>query len=145
MKDDYSDILHLPHHVSSVHPQMPVSARAAQFAPFAALTGHGAAIAEAARLTEARPALGEQEKEELNRRLLLLKNFSSQHPELKITYFIPDARKAGGRICRTAGLLKKIDVYRRLLLLASGTAIPFADILQLESDITDAAMDKRPS
>ncbi len=132
MKDDYSDIISLPHHVSAAHPQMPVSSRAAQFAPFAALTGHAAAIAEAARLTEERGPQGEYEKEELNRKLLLLAGRISLRPEAEITYFVPDPHKAGGS-CRTVcERIKKLDANGGLLFLEDNTAVPFGDIISLE-------------
>ena len=96
MKTPYDDIIDLPHHVSARHPQMSLYNRAAQFAPFAALSGHDAAIEETARLTEEQRELTQGEREALSRKLncLLQRNDS---PVVEISYFQPDARKSGGR------------------------------------------------
>lgn len=91
---EYDDIIHLPHHVSAKHPQMPLSERAAQFSPFAALSGHEEAIRETERLTEEFILLDEEQKEKLNRQLLLLKEQESAQPEIEATYFQPDGKKA---------------------------------------------------
>ena len=85
---DYEDIIHLPHHVSSVHPHMPVSDRAAQFAPFAALTGYGDVIKETARQTDAKPELSEDEKEILDYKIQLACGLSGEKPGVRITYFV---------------------------------------------------------
>ena len=91
----YGDIIRLPHHVSSVHPHMPVSDRAAQFAPFAALTGYGDVIKETARQTDARPELSEDEKEALDYKIQLACGLPGDKPEITITYFVPDEKKSG--------------------------------------------------
>ena len=88
----YGDIIHLPHHVSSVHPHMPVSDRAAQFAPFAALTGYGEVIKETARQTDERPDLSEDEKQELNYKIQLACALPGEKPEIVLTYFVPDRK-----------------------------------------------------
>ena len=93
-EDKYADIIHLPHHVSRNHPQMSMANRAAQFSPFAALTGHDGAIAEAARLTDERPILDESIKQEISDLIQLAATDSNQ--VLNIVYFVPDTRKAGG-------------------------------------------------
>ena len=95
MNSPYADIIHLPHHVSQNHPQMPMLDRAAQFAPFAALTGYEAAVGETARLTAERRELDAQEAEELNRRLAALIANLPDRPEATIEYFVPDDRKSG--------------------------------------------------
>ena len=94
----YDDIIHLPHHVSQNHPQMSMHDRAAQFAPFAALTGYEAAVRETARLTAEKRELDAQEAEELNRRLTELAARLPDHPEVTVEYFVPDDRKAGVRM-----------------------------------------------
>src|ERR1035437_4752031 len=96
MMDPYDDIIHLPHHISTTHPHMSAYDRAAQFAPFAALTGHDAAIAETARLTERRVELDEYSKADLNQRLCIIQDRMDEQPEVSITYFQPDQRKTGG-------------------------------------------------
>ena len=96
-KKEYEDIIGLLHHVSTVHPQMSIYDRAAQFSPFAALTGHEAAIRETARLTEEQAELNEDKKEELNEKLQELMAHAEEHPTVTVTYFKPDDRKEGGK------------------------------------------------
>lgn len=120
----YDDIIHLPHHVSAKHPQMSLMSRAAQFSPFAALTGHGAAIRETARLTDSFVELNEDQKEQLDEQLQELRKDPAQNPEAEFTFFRPDQRKEGGTYVTVRGTIKKIDDYRRRILLADGTAIP---------------------
>ena len=102
----YDDIINLPHPSSAKHPRMPMSDRAAQFSPFAALTGHGAAIEETARLTDRRIELTEEEKTVLDEKLRLLLETGG---EGMITYFLPDERKDGGAYVTKLGTIKKID------------------------------------
>lgn len=135
MKNPYDDILHLPHHVSPTRPPMPMSDRAAQFSPFAALIGYDAAIAETGRFTDARIELGEEELKELDRRLRLLVNRLSARPQVSITYFQADARKAGGAYREINGIVKKLDLFARLVTLEEGQIIPMDDIFSLEGDV----------
>ena len=93
---EYDDIIHLPHHVSRIHPQMSMEDRAAQFSPFAALTGYDAAIVETARLTAQRVELDEYERQALNKKLQFISEHLNEHPKVSITCFVPDARKEGG-------------------------------------------------
>ena len=93
---NYEDIINLPHHVSPVHPSMPLSDRAAQFAPFAALTGYGDVIKETARQTDRKPELTEEEKQELDYKLQMAVSLPGEKPAVTITYFVPDKKKAGG-------------------------------------------------
>ena len=125
MKNPYEDIIHLPHLTSKNHPRMSIHDRAAQFSPFAALTGHTAAIAETARLTD--------RKMELDRRQAILLEHIDQRPEVTVTWFQPDERKDGGAYVTTAGRLKKIDQVARILVLTDGTHIPLDDVAALES------------
>jgi hypothetical protein len=136
MKDDYSDIIGLPHHESSVHPRMPLAQRAAQFAPFAALSGYDEAIAERARLTD-RKEDDESMAGSLDRTVQLLRQELSRHPEVKVSFFQPDGRKAGGKYVSVSGRLKDIDDIRREFILeqTSGgkiSRIPVADISGIE-------------
>ncbi len=135
----YADILPLPHHVSKTHPRMPQSERAAQFAPFAALTGYGDAVQESARLTSQRIELDEDAREELNQTLQLLsaqlrgQGFSQQ---IRVTFFIPDIKKAGGSYVSEDGMIRKLpsDIRAVVLETASGRrrTIPLEDILRIE-------------
>ena len=137
--DSYEDILHLPHHVSHTHPPMPRQDRAAQFAPFAALSGYEDAIRAAARRTVPRMELEEDEKEELDRTFSLLasqlqaRGFSQT---VQITFFLPDRQKTGGNYLVSSGIVRKIHMDSRILELEeTGGAvrtIPLADIRQLE-------------
>lgn len=128
MKTPYDDIILLPHHVSQNHPQMPLRERAAQFAPFAALTGYEAAVGETARLTAKRRELDAQEAAELNRRLADLAARLKDRPKVTIEYFVPDERKAGGAYVTVTGVVRNISVSERLLVMEYGTAIPLEDI-----------------
>lgn len=134
---NYDDIINLPHHVSAVHPRMSAIDRAAQFSPFAALTGHGAAINETARLTEAGPELDETRKEELDARLQVIRECLSMQPEIAITYFVPDARKEGGSYLRAAGTVKKLDDTGHKVIMADGMSIPMDAIYEIEGSILE--------
>lgn len=125
----YDDIIHLPHHVSDNRPQMDILDRAAQFAPFAALTGHDAAIKETARLTDERAELDENSKEMLDEQMRDIKEHLSEHPMVTITYFRPDEKKDGGSYVTVTGQVKKIDEYERKILLESGVIIPVGEIV----------------
>lgn len=134
MSGPYDDIIHLPHPTSARHSRMPISERAAIFSPFAALTGHSAAIAETARLTDRKIELDEDTRAELDRRQAILLEHIPERPEVTVTWFQPDERKGGGSYVITAGRLKKIDVVERTLVLTDGTRIPLEDVAALESD-----------
>ena len=131
-KKEYGDIIGLPHHVSTVHPQMSIYDRAAQFSPFAALTGHEAAVREAARVTEERAELDEGEKERLNEILYTLLEKYQGHPDISVTYFCPDARKSGGRYVTETGRIQKLDTFRRTILLDNQSEIPMDQISNIQ-------------
>ena len=119
----YDDIINLPHPVSKKHPPMPMKNRAAQFSPFAALNGHGAAIREVLRETESRRELGEHDREILDRKLAFLQEHLAEQPEVTVTYFLPDSKKDGGRYVDVSGKIKKIDFYQGLLVMEDVTKI----------------------
>ena len=131
-KKEYGDIIGLPHHVSTVHPQMSIYDRAAQFSPFAALTGHEAAIQETARLTEEQAELNEDKKEELNEKLQELMAYAEEHPTVTVTYFKPDDRKEGGKYETVTGTFQKICDYDKMFFLEDGTGIACDMIYELE-------------
>ena len=135
MKDLYEDIINRPHHVSKARPQMSELERAAQFAPFAALTGYDDAITEEGRLTSSKIELDENELERLDRALAYLTEHRSQHPSVTVTYFVPDEKKAGGAYISREGAFKAVDCDRRLIILTDGRAIPIPDVLTLDSEI----------
>lgn len=132
MTEDYEDIIRLPHHVSRRHPRMSAMARAAQFAPFAALTGHEAALVETRRLTEGRIELSEEETERLDARLQQLRAVLEEEPRVTVEYFRPDDKKEGGACLTYSGHLRRIDEQRRLLIFAEGTQIPIPELLDIE-------------
>ena len=131
MTTPYDDIIHLPHHVSRNHPQMPLRERAAQFAPFAALTGYEAAVGETARLTSERRELDPQEAEELDRRLTELAARLPDHPEVTVEYFVPDDRKAGGAYVTVTGVVRNISVPEKTLVMEDGAVILLDDIASI--------------
>ena len=128
MNSPYADIIHLPHHVSRNHPQMPMLDRAAQFAPFAALTGYEAVVRETARLTASKRELDAQEAEELNRQLAVVIEHLSERPEVTVEYFVPDERKSGGAYVTVTGRVRHISVPEKTLAMEDGTVIGLEDI-----------------
>ena len=135
MSEPYDDIIDLPHHVSKKHPQMSSINRAAQFSPFAALTGYDSAIKETARLTDKRIVLDENAIADLDMKLNILADMSTEHPEVAVTYFKPDEKKKGGAYITVTGTLKKIDDYERAIVFVSGEKIAIEDILEIECEL----------
>lgn len=131
MNNRYDEIMGLPHHVSKTRPQMPLSDRAAQFAPFAALTGYDSAIKETGRLTDKRIELDEEALTALDRKYQLLIEALDDAPEVTIIYFQPDERKAGGQYVSATGTVKKVDTFGRRILLQDGTRIPLDSVYDL--------------
>ena len=129
----YSDILHLKHPEPQGRARMSRSSRAAQFAPFAALTGYDAVIEESARYTKERRELSEESMAELNEKLLCLAERIHEQPEILLTYFKPDSKKQGGAYIECRGRLKKIDSHERCLVLTDKRSIPIDDIYKIES------------
>ena len=128
----YDDILHLSHPVSERRARMPLADRAAQFSPFAALTGYDGVIEEAGRITEPGVQLDESVIGELNTQLNNLQAQIGDRPAVTVTYFLPDSRKDGGSCRVKTGTLKKIDVAAQCLLFTDGAVIPFAQLLSLQ-------------
>lgn len=135
MNGKYDEIMGLPHHVSKTRPQMPMSDRAAQFAPFAALTGYDAAIKETGRLTDERIELDVEALSALDMKYQLLMEALDEAPEVTITYFQPDERKAGGKYVSAVGTVKKIDDFERRITMRDGTSIPMDDVLSIDGEL----------
>lgn len=135
MNRKYNEIMRLPHHVSKTRPQMPMSDRAAQFAPFAALTGYDAAIKETGRLTDERIELDVEALSALDMKYQLLMEALDEAPEVTITYFQPDERKAGGKYVSAVGTVKKIDDFERRITMRDGTRIPMDDVLSIDGEL----------
>lgn len=131
-RNPYEDMLELSHPVSKIHPQMPRRDRAAQFAPFAALTGYEEAVREAARFTEEKMILDEDSKEQLDWKLRCLQEKVKEKPTITVTYFLKDEKKKGGKYVTVTGVLKKIDSYTHQFVLENGEEIPMEDIVSLE-------------
>ena len=130
----YDDILYLPHHQSKVHPHMPREDRAAQFAPFAALTGYDDQIRETARLTDSRIELEENSKDRLNDIMQYIQRHLEDQPQAVITYFVEDERKEGGRYITEHVQIKKIDLLQRRIITADKETIPMDDILDIQTE-----------
>ena len=135
MSSKYDEIMGLPHHVSKTRSQMPMSDRAAQFVPFAALTGYDDAVKETGRLTDDKIELEENSLNELNAKIQILRENLADVPEITFTYFKPDERKAGGAYLTMTGTVKKLDDYERLIVLQNGTKLPMDDVLEINGDI----------
>ena len=134
-KHRYDDIIDLPHHQSDTHPRMSMHDRAAQFAPFAALTGHSEAISETARLTEKRIEISEDAKQRLNEKLLKAADSAGSGKIFRFTYFVPDEKKDGGAYVTGSGSIKKVDPDAGLVLLTDHTSIAINEIVKIETDI----------
>ncbi len=135
MTNRYDDIIDLPHPTSRKHPRMSQLDRAAQFSPFAALTGYESAVRETARLTEIRIELEEDELAALDEKLRLALAWADDPPVVSITYFQPDPRKAGGAYVTTQGQIQKLDTHRRQIVLRDGREIPADEIVALDGEI----------
>lgn len=128
----YDDIIELQRPVSGTHPPMSLYDRAAQFSPFAALTGYDAAVKEAARMTEGERELDDEEKERINEKLLLMAEYAGGEWTAAITYFQPDEKKDGGAYVTCTGGVREIDEYRRIVMMQDDTAIPIDRIRKIE-------------
>ena len=137
MSNKSDDIINLSHHVSNKHPQMTLEARAAQFAPIAALTGYEDAIYEIARLTNERIELDEESKSILDNKIQIIKEQISTRPTISFTYFIPDLKKDGGKYVTVTGIVRKIDEYRQIIILEDKTEIPINEIISIMGTIVE--------
>ena len=133
----YDDIIHLPHHVSRTRKPMPMINRAAQFAPFAALTGHDEAIAETARQTAPKRILSSDEQEILSKRLAYAISHIGERPNLTFTYFIPDMLKDGGKYVKITGVIRKYDELGRTVILETNEILLIDNILSISGGIIE--------
>lgn len=138
MKKNYDDIINLEHHVSQKHPQMSLDARAAQFAPFAALTGFDEQLKEAERLTNERKFINEDLREKLDNKLQIIQKQISVKPTITVTYFVHDLRKQGGSYRTVIGKVKKIDKYKNVVILENKTEIPIEEIIDINSNLFES-------
>lgn len=131
-KSKYSDIISLPHHVSTGRKHMSVYDRAAQFSPFAALTGHDEALKETARLTDSRPELDDSEKQIIGEKLQMILYSMPHETEVSITHFEPDSKKSGGAYIISEGIIKKYDELTKQIRFSDGSLIDINSIVGIE-------------
>ena len=129
--NNYEDIIYLNHYISMKHPRMSITNRAAQFAPFAALTGYGDAVKETARITDKRIEIDEGLKNVINEKLKLIEKDISNRPKVTITYFVYDNKKSGGKYKEKTGNVKKIDLIEQTLTMTDKTKIPIREIMDI--------------
>ena len=134
----YDEIINLPHHVSTVHPQMSMHDRAAQFSAFAALRGYDEAIIETERITDEWIELDEYEKYMLDNKLQLIKKHISEQPKITITYFEPDSLKDGGTYITITGIIKKINTAEKCIVMAEGPIINIEYISKIEGKLINS-------
>ena len=131
MRGKYDDIINLPHHTSTKHPRMTRTARAAQFAPFAALTGLDDEMEETARITDKKLILDEEQKQIINSELLFIKNNPKRDIPVIVTFFKSDGRKDGGAYIEKEVRIKKIDEINRKLILSDYSEIKIDDLFSV--------------
>ena len=131
-EEKFKDIIDLPHHVSGKHPQLGTDSYAAQFSPFAALTGYDGIVSEAARLTDERIGIGETEEDILNRKLQIIKDRIKEKPERTFVYFVPDSKKSGGEYRYKTACVKAIDEVERTIIFTDGTTLSFDDLIDIK-------------
>ncbi|MGN0470813.1 MAG: hypothetical protein ACI4GV_07865 [Acutalibacteraceae bacterium] len=131
----YDDIINLPHHQSQTRVHMSLYDRAAQFSPFAALTGYDDAVKESARLTDKKQELSDEAVSQLNAKLLFIKEHIKNQPEITVTYFVPDEKKDGGTYITEKSAVKRIDDFERVIILKNNAKIPFDNISDIEGEI----------
>ena len=131
----YDDIINLPNPTPTCRPRMSALDRAAQFAPFAALTGYEAVVAEAARLTDDRLELSEDMKIILNDKMQMIVDNLDKEPFVTIKYFVPDKRKAGGAYVEASGIVKEIDEYERCIIMTDGIKIPIEQVRAIDGEL----------
>lgn len=137
MTHEYDDIINLPCPTSKTRPRMSMYQRAAQFAPFAALTGHDAAIRETARLTDSMVELSDDDKRILDEKIQAIIQHVSEHPNVSITHFVADSRKSGGTYTITEGTVKKWDEYQRLIIFDNDCSVHIQNVLDIQTDLID--------
>lgn len=137
-KGPYDDIIGMPHHVSTKHPQMSPAKRAAQFMPFKALSGHDEDIEEAARVTSERVNLDADAIASLDDKLQMLTDMAADHPKIEVTFFQADEQKDGGSYPTITGRFKKVDEYERVIVLLDRKRIPIDDLVDIQSELYDS-------
>lgn len=134
MNNKYNDIINLPAPVIN-RPRLSLHDRAAQFAPFAALTGFGAVINETARLTDKKPELDKEVLKLLNERVKIIEENTKQTPEIEVTFFVPDERKSGGSLEKFSGNIRRVDKFNRELIFTDKTRIPMDNVVLIQGKL----------
>lgn len=130
---NYDDIIDMPHYTSPSHKRMDVIDRAAQFSPFAALTGYDAAVEEAARLTDEKRELSEDVKAIIDAKIQMIADCLDDAPEVSITYFVPDEKKAGGAYANIVGVVKAVDAYEHCIVMTDQRKLYITRIRDINS------------
>ena len=131
----YDDIINLPHPEPTTRPRMTMENRAAQFSPFAALTGYDDATREEARLVDMKQELSEDMKDIIDAKLAVIEQHIKEQPEISVTYFQPDEKKTGGRYTTVSGNVRKLDGVEHVIIMADGTKIPIGDVRLIGGDL----------
>lgn len=131
----YDDIINLPHPEPTTRPRMAMENRAAQFSPFAALTGYDDATREEARLVDIKQELSEDMKDMLDAKLAIIEQHINEQPNITVTYFLPDNKKAGGRYVTVSGNVKMLDGIERAIIMTDRTRIPIEDVRYIEGNL----------
>ena len=130
-KHKYGDIINLDYYVSKKHPQMSIMNRAAQFAPFAALTGYSDEISEASRIVDNKLELDDDSINDLNNKLLLINNNIKDKPKVSIIYFVPDKKKKGGKYIKIINNIRKIDLINDKIIFINKNKINISNIIKI--------------
>ena len=136
----YKTIIDLPHHVSERHPPLSRASYAAQFSPFAALSGYDSIVSETARITDEKPDLDEDAKERLSRKLAVVMRHIADKPTITVTYFLPDQKKDGGKVVTTKGTVKRYDEVEKVIFMAYGEKIAVGSLLEISGEIIEASL-----
>ena len=134
----YDDIIHLPHPEPTTRPRMAMENRAAQFSPFAALTDYDAATREEARLVDMKQELSEDMIDMIDAKLAIIEQHIKEQPNIAVTYFLPDDKKAGGRYVTVSGNIRKLDGIGHQIIMADGTSTPIDDVRFIEGSLFDS-------
>ena len=141
----YADIINMPHHQSDTRPHMSMYNRAAQFSSFDALAGYSDMVVEEARPTESQVVLDEDSLERLNQKLTLIADVieDGNHPEITVTYFVPDEFKSGGEYTNYTGKIKRIDTVARKIVFyadngrSNGKAVDIESVIDIHGELVD--------
>ncbi len=136
-ENKYKNIINRQHHISDRHPPLSKASYAAQFSPFAALTGYDGIVSEAARVTDEKMELDDYAKSRLSDKLSVVFDHIDEEPEITLTFFVPDKRKSGGSYSTVTGYVRKFDEYEKTVILTDGTVIPVSDLFEIRGDIID--------